>query len=46
MNPVVGDIPWLVPIGLGLLKVFPDWIGAISDGFKDLYEVLDTTPPV
>ncbi|EYE91408.1 cytochrome P450 [Aspergillus ruber CBS 135680] len=35
---LIGDIPWLVPIGLGLLKVFPDWIGAISDGFKDLYE--------
>lgn len=35
----VGDIPLLVPIGLSLLELFPGWISAISEGFKDLYEV-------
>lgn len=32
----VADIPFLVPIGLFLLSMSPEWI---TIGFKDLYQV-------
>lgn len=37
----VADIPFLVPIGLFLLSVSPEWV---TVGFKDLYQVRITFP--